>query len=195
MDDMPLVLAIKKCALSRSKSTLPEPASEASIKDAEKSLGFAIPRLLRLCYSTVGNGGFGPGYGVIGLEGGFASDYGTLVEAYLTLQPTLVEGYLALMKGKALPDESTSRTLLPFCEFGCNMYACVGCDDGECSVYSLEQGELFREKYKLQQFLEMWIDGIHYSSQQEGVEVVEHEIINPFTREKAIVRERRRRHL
>jgi hypothetical protein len=38
----------------------------------------------------------------------------------------------------------------------------------------------------------MWIEGVDYSSLEEGVEIVETEIINPFTKKKEIIRTRRR---
>lgn len=189
MDDMMLVRRIKAFALSQPQSIPFEPVSETEVQDAEKELGFSIPRLLRLCYLIVGNGGFGPGYGLIGLAGGNASDYGTVVETYRTLQETLV---IALRDVKGSREEQ-GITLLPFCEFGCNMYACVDCKDTQYALYSLEEGRLFRENYSLHRFFEMWIDGIDYSSEQEAVEVVEQEVINPFTKKKTIVRTRRRR--
>ncbi len=48
------------------------PASEAQMRKTEQQLGFALPPLLRLLYTHVANGGFGPGYGLIGVIGGFS---------------------------------------------------------------------------------------------------------------------------
>src|SRR5260221_11519759 len=48
------------------------PASEAQMRKTEQQLGFALPPLLRLLYTHVANGGFGPGYGMIGAIGGFS---------------------------------------------------------------------------------------------------------------------------
>src|SRR5262249_21759392 len=54
-----------------------------AIAQAVSDLGFRLPRLLRAVYQSVGNGGFGPGYGLIGLEGGATDDQGlNLVELY-----------------------------------------------------------------------------------------------------------------
>lgn len=47
--------------------TIAPPASAADVDAAEVALGFAIPRLLRRLYTEVGNGGFGPGYGLEGV--------------------------------------------------------------------------------------------------------------------------------
>jgi hypothetical protein len=48
------------------------PATEKQILKTERQLGFALPLLLRLLYTHVANGGFGPGYGIIGAIGGFS---------------------------------------------------------------------------------------------------------------------------
>ena len=59
------------------------PASEEILLETENRLGFAIPPLLRRIYMEIGNGGFGPGYGLIGALEGRVDDRGnTIVEAY-----------------------------------------------------------------------------------------------------------------
>jgi SMI1 / KNR4 family (SUKH-1) len=180
MDETLLVTRIRDYAMSMPDGIPFAPASEDVIKEAESELGFRIPELLRLCYLHVGNGGFGPGYGVFGLKGGFKGDCGTLVDEYRCLKEVLVS------KGKG------SKTVLPFCEFGDNMNACVDYADAKHVVYSFDQGRIWREKYTLKNFFEMWIEGVDYSSLEEGVEIVETEIINPFTKKKEIIRTRRR---
>lgn len=42
-------------------------ADEADLAAAEKALGFPLPAVIRHLYSAVGNGGFGPGEGFLGL--------------------------------------------------------------------------------------------------------------------------------
>src|SRR5262249_58346171 len=65
-------------------------ASEASLHSAEQALGFALPQLLRQIYLEVGNGGCGPGYGLLGMAGG-AIGHGRhnhyLVYLFRTLEP------------------------------------------------------------------------------------------------------------
>jgi hypothetical protein len=41
------------------------PTTPAVVAEAESSLGFPLPSLLRDAYTMVGNGGFGPGYGLM----------------------------------------------------------------------------------------------------------------------------------
>ena len=47
------------------------PATRRQIRETERKLGFPLPPLLRLLYERVGNGGFGPCYGIVGGVGGF----------------------------------------------------------------------------------------------------------------------------
>src|SRR5262245_22903230 len=59
------------------------PATEVALARAERSLGFALPALLRQVYAHVGNGGFGPAYGLIGVPGGAKDDLGrSIVDLY-----------------------------------------------------------------------------------------------------------------
>lgn len=46
------------------------PAPLAAVEEAEALAGVSLPPLLRRLYLEVGNGGFGPGYGLAGLRGG-----------------------------------------------------------------------------------------------------------------------------
>lgn len=46
-------------------------ATEKQLRESEQTLGFALPLLLRLLYLQIANGGFGPGYGLFGIFGGF----------------------------------------------------------------------------------------------------------------------------
>ena len=50
------------------------PLDETNARASEKQLGFALPNLLTQLYSSIGNGGFGPGYGMLGVVGGAADD-------------------------------------------------------------------------------------------------------------------------
>ena len=47
------------------------PATAQQAAETEYLLGFALPHLLRELFMTVANGGFGPGYGLNGVIGGF----------------------------------------------------------------------------------------------------------------------------
>lgn len=47
------------------------PATAEQIRVTERNLGFALPHMLRDLYLRVANGGFGPGTGLRGVEGGY----------------------------------------------------------------------------------------------------------------------------
>jgi len=52
------------------------PLKNGDAEASEAELGFAVPAFLKLLYGKVGNGGFGPGYGLIGLMSGATDDQG-----------------------------------------------------------------------------------------------------------------------
>src|SRR5687767_11836446 len=86
--NMILVDRIRHDASSRGRLISIPPASEAAVAEEEARLGFRLPPLLRDILLTIGNGGFGPGKGgtLIGVSGGYASDFGTLAETYEQLE-------------------------------------------------------------------------------------------------------------
>jgi hypothetical protein len=56
---------------------LPAPASLADVEAAEAALGCRLPTLLRRVLAEVADGGFGPGYGLLGVgPGGWTDDRG-----------------------------------------------------------------------------------------------------------------------
>jgi hypothetical protein len=68
------------------------PADPELIASDEKCLGFLLPPLLKRIYSEIGNGGFGPGYGLIGLTNGVPDDTGkTAPDIYAQFRDTHVD--------------------------------------------------------------------------------------------------------
>lgn len=90
------------------------PASLEQIAASEAVLGFALPPLLRRIYLEVANGGFGPGYGVLGVEGGFV-DYA---------DQTAV-GWHQALDGRGVDGEEAWPPALAFCSWGCLVYSVV----------------------------------------------------------------------
>lgn len=58
-------------AFSPRQQDLYPPTTTAVVEAAENKMRFRLPPLLRELYTQVANGGFGPGYGIFGLEGGY----------------------------------------------------------------------------------------------------------------------------
>lgn len=58
------------------------PASVGELAETEKRLGMRLPPLVRRVYAEVGNGGFGPGYGLWGLITGHQDDRDSVVSRY-----------------------------------------------------------------------------------------------------------------
>jgi hypothetical protein len=99
------------------------------IAEAERALGFVLPELLKALYLRVGNGGYGPGYGIVGLPGGATDDMGrNLVDLYNAYFPEN-------------PDDPHWRwppALLPLAHLGCAMYACLDCSAPDAPVVWFE---------------------------------------------------------
>jgi hypothetical protein len=104
------------------------PATEQQLLAAETALGFSLPPSLRTLYTQVANGGFGPGFGIVGVLGGFASTGlgGTIVDAYhaLNVEISLVDyRQYKQESGKhlifELPLTDWDSSLLPLCDWGC----------------------------------------------------------------------------
>ena len=135
------------------------PASPAAVARAEAALGFALPTTLRAIYLDVANGGFGPGYGVMGVEGGFTDDQ----------KMTVVERYRAfLAPDPSDPEWQWQATWLPFCHWGCGIYSIV--DAGERNpVFFIDPGSkdigapmssiVLPHKDTLDAWLDDWMNG------------------------------------
>jgi hypothetical protein len=96
------------------------PGDPTEIERDEKRLGFALPPLLKRIYSEISNGGFGPGYGLIGLTSGVPDDTGkTGPDIYRLLRSAdPVDVNLNWPFG-----------LLPICNWGCAIVSCADCAD------------------------------------------------------------------
>lgn len=111
---------------------LSPPCNEGAIKDAESALGFRLPALLGDIYTTVANGGFGPGYGVMGVSGGFTDDLQhTIVDAYKSYDVVLTEE----------PTWKWPRGWVPFCHWGCIVYSVLDCLQPPNPVYFVGIGD------------------------------------------------------
>lgn len=103
------------------------PLSRDAVAGIEARLGFALPALLVDVYATIANGGFGPGYGLLGLgDGGFTDDLGHTADA------------LYLENARPNPNLATwdwPKGLLPISHMGCAIYHCVDCESQRMVIF------------------------------------------------------------
>jgi hypothetical protein len=100
-----------------------DPSNRVAIENA---LGFNLPDLLIRLFAEVGNGGFGPGYGLLGLgSGGFAGSDGRTADA----------NYLWLRRDGAAPYRTPwPRWLFPICDFGCAIWDVIDIRTGQMLI-------------------------------------------------------------
>jgi hypothetical protein len=94
------------------------PITAEHLKDAEARLGFDLPSLLRDIYVGVGNGGFGPGDGLIGIDCGLPFHPG--------IGTDLVGLYHSFRRYRT-HDEPWAERLLPICHWGCSYFSYIDC--------------------------------------------------------------------
>lgn len=159
LTDDALTTALHARAMAEGQRPLPT-ATARQIRAAERAIGFPLPATLALVLTQVGNGGFGPEYGLMGVEGGAVSGEGD----------TLVTDYLD--RRKHVPDTTGwewPMGLLPICEYGCNVYYCVAPGPREALIRfdpnEYEEGKsyaacLFPERTTLRAWLTRWAQGV-----------------------------------
>lgn len=132
-------------------------ASEEAVEEVEGMLGCRLPEPLRRLYLEVGNGGFGPGYGILGVRGGHEDfDQRTASDLYRDARSGSLEGWESLPVG-----------LLPVCYWGCSTYSFVDCSDSPGSMWAWDPNlvwdtdpsqALFRQSITFTEWLARWVD-------------------------------------
>lgn len=127
--------------------------SPSDIAEAERRLGFPLPELLRELYTSVGDGGFGPGYGFLGLIkpvtiGDFAGE-------------SVVQLYELFRSGD--PEDPTwtwPERVLPVLDWGCAIRSCVDCSTSALQVLRDEPYvSRVPESLSFEQWLRDWMAG------------------------------------
>lgn len=160
--DNNLVERVKNKARKEDDYNLYPKVSALAIKKVETELGFLLPDLLKTLYIEVGNGGFGPFDGIIGInDEGWAFNSGegeTLVQAY--------KGSFSMFpffKSWHWPEK-----LLPICEDGYGLF-CLDCNEVEVPVIYFELDSSTTKNYQwkysfsqvspsLENWLEDWVN-------------------------------------
>jgi hypothetical protein len=118
-------LATDEAADAASDATAP--LDDGSILRAEGIIGHRLPGLLRDAYRLVGDGGFGPGYGLLRLlPDPDSSDVESVIGLYEGLCSSDPED----------PAWSWPAQLVPLCDWGCAIRSCVDCSGHRCRMPS-----------------------------------------------------------
>lgn len=107
------------------------PATAAAVAAAEARIGFPLPPLLRRLYLEVANGGFGPGFGILGVsDDGHTDDEGRSIadlHAHLSA-PNPGDPAWAWPAGH-----------LAICDWGCATWSVLDCTRAEAPVVFAER--------------------------------------------------------
>ncbi len=159
---------------------LPSPANAKEIATTENELSLHLPDLLKKLLTEIANGGFGPGYGLLGTSCGHSdSDDRALLELRDFLRSTAESS-----------GNQWEPSFLPICEWGSSVWSCIDCGTSDSRMYTLDETGFTKTRHTLHTWLEGWCNGVrHWDSMFEFEEI---EIINPFTKEATLTRKRLR---
>lgn len=150
---------------STSHAPLPPPVTREELDEAERSLGFALPPLVRRIYGDVSDGGFGPGYGLLRLTAEENSLTHSVVRWYLAMRSMTPDDIDLHWADESEEDRPRlwPEKLLTMCDNGCNIYSCIDCSQLECPVYREDSNISFchvlaLESPSLYQWLTDWLD-------------------------------------
>jgi hypothetical protein len=152
------------------------PATEEQLRATEGVLGFPLPHLLRALYAQLANAGFGPRYGIMGALGGYADNFGTIVDAALMRRKGYRPVDLAECEKQAYaiptkelpftlvsnmeiepPDGTWPESLLDFCHHGCGDLSSIDIRTGRIFVGG--NPLLWYEATSLEEWFERWLNG------------------------------------
>jgi hypothetical protein len=131
---------------------LEPPASKEAVDAAERQLGRPFPALLRRLYLEIGNGGFGPGYGIIGLHEKNCGD-----DPRRDLRWAAWDAFVPAGRG-----------LFLLCTWGCAINSFVDCADAEARMWGWDPNPaphddigkaLFKEELSFGDWFDRWVNG------------------------------------
>ncbi|MFJ4687330.1 SMI1/KNR4 family protein [Streptomyces sp. NPDC088789] len=149
------------------RTSLPEPLDPTTVARAEAALGFPLPPLLTELYLRIGDGGFGPEYGLLPLLDSSPAEESSAVAEYLARRERNPDD----------PDWPWPAGVLPISHWGCGMYACVDCLAPQAPVLLFEPNAddadhaWYVDAPGLDTWLRTWLDGTGwYEESNEGPE-------------------------
>lgn len=135
--------------------------SSDELSETIREIGFEPSTLYVQLLQEIGNGGFGPGYGLLGLVGGATDDMG---ETAVGLYKIFAQSY------PKHPTWNWPHGLLPVCHWGCAIYSCIDCTSEEAVVKTWDPNQwedgtsptlaIRSTEMPLAEWLENWADGV-----------------------------------
>jgi len=116
------------------------PLTTEQIESAEHLLGFSLPPLLRIIYTRIADGGFGPGYGLYHIIAGGENMVSSYLASRRAARPVdflLFEKRVPGEKLTMIPTYVWPDGFLCLCDWGCAIY----------SYLDMATGRVFREAY------------------------------------------------
>jgi hypothetical protein len=179
--DQKLVAETKRKVVSNAKEKgiahIYPPPSIEEIEQTEAAIGAKLPPLVRELYVQIGNGGFGPGWGITGLLTGKKIYERTLVENF---RNTAAEIKAHLLQSIEEAEQSTPVDqgmieqdrqhyenwrklnrdhLIWYCDWGCNIVTLVDYTEPELPIYCADALNLLEEPSKtLREWWHRWLD-------------------------------------
>jgi hypothetical protein len=120
------------------------PATTAAVDEAERAIGYALHPFHRRLLTEVGNGGFGPGAGLVGLPGGTMD----------------IDGRSLVELSRMLPLELSALPPFPvafLCDWGCGVWGCIDCETG--AVLTISEDGLKDSGQTICAWFEDWVSG------------------------------------
>ncbi|HWZ93118.1 MAG TPA: SMI1/KNR4 family protein [Polyangiaceae bacterium] len=172
MDDNDLLRLLR----ARAESGTPNrPTAATTVADFERAAGLHLPTFYVRLLTEVANGGFGPGFGIVGIPpDGFVDEDlgGNLLEAYLQRRDC-EEAAWRLPPG-----------LLPLCNWGCGTFSYIDTRSIGAAVFTedvlQERIEYIETAVTLAAWLSDWIAGVNLEEKMYETTGYR-DGINPFT--------------
>jgi hypothetical protein len=120
-------------------------ASADAIEAAGREMGCHFHQLHERLFKEVGNGGFGPGDGLVGIPGGsLDAEKRSVIELRQDLWPD--------------HEKLQMSSVVPLCDWGCGIWCCVDCETG--AVLSMSEFGLRDLEQGLHSWFEDWTSGV-----------------------------------
>lgn len=142
-----------------SKNTIPSKVSLEQLENVEQKLGFQLPEILKQCYTEIGNGHFGPGYGLLPLFPQKKNYNGTDEENILAFNEEFTKCEF----------DFWTPSCIPLVHWGCGIYSFMDLAQPEKNIVIFDGNNfeedipgsgIFETKRNLQSFLEAWTQDI-----------------------------------